>query len=229
MIHFLTNFVLSTLCHLFQVNQTCSNHANCNLREFNFKKYPPHVSNLQLNAFRPIIIHEILDISGSIIWLNIDHLPLSSEKASKAFIASKGSGIYSWTFDHETLGQLPTTSLTHPKMFEMLRLKRESYYFHRMINPASLIILNYPHIHNDLIIPWVKCSLVLDCINPIGAQSTGCRFNKKPLYRYSGCHSYDMSALNVLLGSLFNYNEKPYAGSDEDKFFTTSQESSYNS
>ena len=184
--------------------------------------------DLQLYAFRPIIIHEILDTSGSIIWLDIDHLPLSLEKAIKALNASKESGVYSWTYAHETLGHLPTTSLTHPKMFEILKFKRELYYFHRMVNPASLIILNYPHIHNDLIIPWVKCSLVVDCISPIGAQSSGCRFDKKPLYRYSGCHSYDMSALNVLLGSLFNYNEKPYAGSDQDKFFSTPQDSNNN-
>lgn len=182
------------------------------------------MSNLQLNAFRPIIIHEVLDATGSIIWLNIDHLPQSVEKATRAFISSKTSGIYSWTVAHKTLGQPPTTSLTHPKMFEILKSKREFYYFHRMVNPASLIVLNYPHIHNKLIIPWVKCSLVLDCISPIGAQSSGCRFDKKPLYRYSGCHLYDMSALNVLLGSIFNYNEKPYAGTEDDKFFSTPQQ-----
>lgn len=191
------------------------------MRQFNFEKYPPHVRDLQLHAFRPIIIHEILDISGSIIWLNIDHLPLSYERALKALNSAKSSGIYSWTI------KKPTTSLTHPRMFEILKFKQNytRYYFHRMINPASIIILNYPYIHNELVVPWVKCSLVFDCISPIGAQSSGCRFDKKPLYRYSGCHSYDMSALNVLLGSLFNYNEKPYAGNDQDKFFSTPQES----
>ena len=209
------------------MNHTCSIHPNCTLRQFEFEKYPPHVRDLQLSAFRPIIIHEILDTLGSAIWLNIDHFPFSQEKAVKALHASRESGIYSWTFAHQSLGQLPTTSLTHPEMFEILKFKREAYFFHRMINPAGLIILNYPHIHNNLIIPWVKCSLVPECISPIGAQSTGCRFNKKPLYRYSGCHSYDMSALNVLLGSLFNYDIKPYAGNDRDKFFSSPEDLNY--
>ena len=173
------------------------------------------MKDLQFHAFRPIIIHEHLDASGSIIWLNIDHFPLSYEKAVSAIIASKDSGVYSWTI------KKPTSSLTHPRMFDILKLKQESYFFHRMINPSTLIVLNSPRIHNDLIIPWVKCSLVQDCISPIGAQSSGCAFNKKPLFRYSGCHSYDMSALNVLLGSLFNYKETDYAGNDSNKFFST--------
>lgn len=199
---------------LEKVNQTCGNYVNCTLRQFNFDKYPTHVRDLQLNAFRPIIIHEVLDFSGSIIWLNIDYLPNSYEKAINASNSAKNLGFYSWKIEK------PTSSMTHPKMFEILKCKRDSYYFHRMIDPSSLIILNNPNIHNDLIVPWVKCSLVYECISPIGAQSTGCKFDKKPIYRYSGCHSYDMSALNVLLGSLFNYKEKSYTGSDEDKFFT---------
>jgi len=32
--------------------------------------------------------------------------------------------------------------------------------------------------------------------------SSGCRFDKKPQYRYSGCHKYDVSALNIVLGRL---------------------------
>merc|ERR1719369_1955283 len=59
-------------------------------------------------------------------------------------------------------------------------------------------------------LPWLKCALTEACINPIGAQSTGCRFDKKPQYRYSGCHSYDVSALNIVLGSMFAFHESSY-------------------
>jgi hypothetical protein len=63
-------------------------------------------------------------------------------------------------------------------------------------------------------LPWVKCALLEDCINPMGAQNVGCNFVRKPLFKYSGCHYYDMAALNVILGALFQYEETPYAGKD---------------
>jgi hypothetical protein len=39
------------------------------------------------------------------------------------------------------------------------------------------------------------------------------------LYRYSGCHDYDVSALNILLGQMFKFDESLYV--IEDKFFVT--------
>lgn len=44
----------------------------------------------------------------------------------------------------------------------------------------------------------------------LGAQSSGCHFNKKPQYRYSGCHGYDTSALNIVLGLQFDFNAALY-------------------
>eukprot|EP00088_Acartia_fossae_P067622 TRINITY_DN8455_c0_g1_i7.p1 TRINITY_DN8455_c0_g1~~TRINITY_DN8455_c0_g1_i7.p1 ORF type:complete len:422 (+),score=81.93 TRINITY_DN8455_c0_g1_i7:111-1376(+) len=67
-----------------------------------------------------------------------------------------------------------------------------------------------PPVITSLMVPWLKCILIEDCINPIGAQSTGCRFDKKPMYRYSGCHRYDVSALNIVLGEMFSFHESYY-------------------
>lgn len=58
-------------------------------------------------------------------------------------------------------------------------------------------------------LPWVKCILHAYCISPPGAQSSGCRFDKKPLFRYSGCHAYDSAALNVVLGLAYPLHQ-PY-------------------
>lgn len=43
-----------------------------------------------------------------------------------------------------------------------------------------------------------------------GAQSGGCRFDKKPQYRYSGCHGHDASALSIVLGLRFGFEEAHY-------------------
>lgn len=63
-------------------------------------------------------------------------------------------------------------------------------------------------------LPWVKCALMEECINPTGAQDYGCNFLRKPLFLYSGCHHYDMSALNIILGQLFDFDERPYASKE---------------
>lgn len=36
------------------------------------------------------------------------------------------------------------------------------------------------------------------------------RYDKKPLFRYSGCHHYDASAFNVALGVMFSYDTRLY-------------------
>ena len=51
------------------------------------------------------------------------------------------------------------------------------------------------------------------------SKATGCRFDKKPAFRYSGCHAYEVSALNVVLGKMFNFDESKYIVSDKYKFF----------
>lgn len=54
-----------------------------------------------------------------------------------------------------------------------------------------------------------------------GAQSGGCRFDKKPQYRYSGCHSYDASAFNIVLGLRYNFDESHYTYKGSGYFFRT--------
>lgn len=103
-------------------------------------------------------------------------------------------------------------------MFDYFHTQQKDFFFHRMVEPSSLILFNTKRIHDELMRPWVKCALVSECIAPIGAQSSGCRFDKKPFFRYSGCHFYDNSALNVILGIMFGFDEKAYA-SDKEKFF----------
>lgn len=46
-----------------------------------------------------------------------------------------------------------------------------------------LFLVNTREVHQEIMLPWVQCALTQDCIFPIGAQSTGCKFDKKPSYR----------------------------------------------
>lgn len=127
------------------------------------------------------------------------------------------SGIMTWPL----LSKNAVTSLTHKKMFDYFHTEAESFLFVQMVSADLLIIINTLDIHKYIMLPWVQCALTQDCIMPIGAQSGGCRFDKKPQYRYSGCHNYDTSALNIALGLKFKLDSTKYTFNGVNSIFKT--------
>ncbi|CAN8015050.1 unnamed protein product [Ixodes persulcatus] len=195
--------------------QNLCNSSNCTLRTLNFDFYPAHVSNLKIYAYRPIIIQELLRQAGAVLWLEPDYQLTAAPDPRRVVGRALREGLAApWSPEPQ-----PTSALTHLGMFEYLGAPREAFFFHRMVDPSVMLLFDSPQVRGRLMLPWVRCALVAECITPVGAQSTGCRFDKKPLYRYSGCHRYDMSALNVILGLLYSNNQQPYVFPDEDHFF----------
>jgi len=199
------------------------NTSLCSLLQFDYTQWPGHVRDLKLHAYRPIIIQMTLRDIGSLVWLDIDYR-LTESNLVPWLDQAATSGVVAW--EHESALAIPvasqgpiraaiaTTALTHPKMFEFFdSSKYEDYAFQHMSSSSSLVLLYTQAVHTQLMLPWLKCILTESCINPIGAQDTGCRFDKKPQYRYSGCHRYDMSALNIVLGDMFRFQEGKYMGS----------------
>lgn len=199
-----------------EVTKFCNSSVSCYVRKFEFQDFPLHVSDLKLFAFRPIIIQQVLNQAGAVLWIDPGYQLTSSTKTKleKVTDAAKKEGLQCWTIDE------PTTAMTHPRMFDYFHTSPENYYFHRMIESSIIVLYNIEKIHTQLMLPWLKCALTTDCIAPIGAQSYGCRFDKRPLYRYSGCHHYDLSALSIILGYMYNYRAEPYSTDGENKFFT---------
>ena len=111
-------------------------------------------------------------------------------KIEEAEITKEGGyGITAWKMEENR----PTTSQTHPNMFGRLHvwpLKDanekndvemishnsdsiiESYRFQHMVDMRALLLYNTQNVRDELMIPWVKCALTSDCIEPIGAQGT---------------------------------------------------------
>ena len=97
-----------------------------------------------------------------------------------------GGGIVTWRKKENK----PTTSLTHPNMFGRLHVWPstksksekdldklikdneiiEPYKFQHMVDMRGLLLYNTQKVRDQLMIPWVKCALTPDCIEPIGAQ-----------------------------------------------------------
>lgn len=129
----------------------------------------------------------------------------------------KSSGIIAWPM----VSKNAVSSLTHKKMFDYFHTDTDNFLFLPMVSADSLLIVNTESVHKDIMLPWVQCALTHDCIIPIGAQSGGCRFDKKPQYRYSGCHSYDRSALNIILGIKFKLDNTRYTYQGTRNMFKT--------
>lgn len=196
---------------LLPVVKQC-NQTNCTLRKFDYDKFPSHIGNTKFCAYRPIIIQKVLTEFGAVLWLDVQFQFITS-KIEPLLAQARKVGLVSWAIDE------PTSALTHPRMYDYFGTQQDNYFFQRMAQPSHVILYNTERIHRELMLPWLQCVLTLECIAPIGAQSSGCRFDKKPYYRYSGCHRYDMSALNVALGKIFDFKADSYVASKEKAFF----------
>ena len=126
---------------------------------------------------------------------------LSPDVSSQAFIYS----FTVWSSDDA----YPTSTFTHYNMFRFFDTSHENFYFHRMSDPSKALYIHTKTLQEKLMLPWVKCVLDYDCLNPVGAQPFGCNFLHKPKYIYAGCHSYDTAAFNVLAGLMFDF-DAPY-------------------
>ncbi|XP_023706719.1 uncharacterized protein LOC111864022 [Cryptotermes secundus] len=190
------------------------NSSRCSVINFELSFFPSHVEEERLHAFRPLIIQDALNKAGAVLFLESDQRLVTGHLEPLIQQALGGAGVVSWATHYAT------SSLTHPKMFDYFQTKVDSFFFLPMVESTVLLFYNLPGVHNGLMLPWVQCALTPDCILPIGAQSGGCRFNKKPQYRYSGCHRYDGSALNIVLGLKFGFDEGKYTyRGHTEKFF----------
>lgn len=150
---------------------------------------------------------EALTQYGAIIWATSDEESYFIQNDLKPLLEQANqTGFVAWTIESMD----STSALTHPKMFEYFETNQETFWFHRMVSTDHLIIFNTERVHNQLMRKWVECALTRNCIYPRGAQSAGCNHSRKPKYKYSGCHRFEVSALNVILGIVFGGTNTDY-------------------
>ncbi|XP_066151620.1 uncharacterized protein [Euwallacea fornicatus] len=200
--------------------QNYCNSTRCQVVTLDLYDFPSHIQDEILHAYRPIVIEEALSRTGAILFIecsyrfmhNVTHsmfIDIYEKKVLK-------QGVLAFPFKTKN----PVTSLTHKKMFEYFRTDAENFQFLQMVQADVLFLVNTNEVHTEIMLPWVQCALTQDCIFPIGAQSAGCKFDKKPSYRYSGCHFYDASALNIVLGLRYKFISNEYSFRKPVSFFT---------
>ncbi|XP_020806795.1 uncharacterized protein LOC110182947 isoform X2 [Drosophila serrata] len=185
------------------------NNSRCSVITYDLTEFPSFVGDQRTHAYRPIVIKDGLMRAKSVLFLE-NHMRVRGgsaqlHKLQSRLMADGSIGVLGWN--------LPTavSSLTHPKMFDYFESNAENFIFLRMTELDAVFFSDSPDVNEKIMLPWLKCCLTLECIDPIGAQSNGCKFNKKPLYRYSGCHGYDASAFNIVLGLTSHFDITKYS------------------
>lgn len=194
-----------------QLRKACNiTKNNCEVKLFQFNKYPSHVRSLSLRAYLPICIQESLLTYHGVIWADPVEYFVTKD-VSGVIARAKVVGILAWT----NRDKYTTSSMAYPKMFAYFDEKPEHYYFHAAVKTSHLIIYNTDFVQTNIMLPWVKCALVEECISPMGSQNTGYCYEQRPKFLYSGCHYYEQAALNLILGKVFSYDEQPYSTIEE--------------
>jgi hypothetical protein len=173
------------------------------LKLFKADKYPAHLVESKIKAYKPIIIQEVLNTYGAIIWIEPPNIFIHN-KIDKYLNKSKQYGILAWP------NREPVSQLTHPNMFKYFQTKSNEFYFVHMLDTTQFIIFNNQNIHNNLMLPWVKCALKEECIAPRGSKYYGCDFKRKPKFLYSGCHRYEKSAFSILTSLLYDFDQTKF-------------------
>lgn len=191
--------------------QAFCNSSRCSVITYDLSSLPSYVTDENMHAFRPIIIHDALARSRTILFTE-NSVRLRNSGKELAEIRTKTentSGVMGWTT------QQAVTSRTHPKMFDYFDTDSDNFQFLPMVSLDFVFFVSTPAVNDKIMLPWVRCMLTPECLHPIGAQSAGCKYNKKPQYRYSGCHGYDTSAFNIILGLTFGFDEAKYSTHEE--------------
>ncbi|CAK1552701.1 unnamed protein product [Leptosia nina] len=193
----------------YNVVSNYCNSSKCAVIDFDLSMYPSHVLDQSITAFRPLIIQHALSRVGGLIyceprtWWRGSAAGLDAEWARAS---NSRLGVVAWP------RRAAVTSLTHPHMFTYFHANIDDFLFVQMLDASRLVLAARDQL-TEIMRPWVQCALTGDCIMPVGAQSEGCRFDKKPQYRYSGCHGQDASALSIILGVRSGFEEGVYTGS----------------
>lgn len=184
-----------------KIKKQCN--SSCMVKMFKADKYPHHLVESKMKAYKPIILQEVLNEYGALIWIETPNVFVSNN-IEKYLNKSKKNGILTWPKN------MPITQMSHPSMFKYFNKKPADFNFIHMLDTTQLILFNNQKVHQKLMLPWVKCALKEECIAPKGSKFNGCDFTRRPTFLYSGCHRYEMSAFSIITSQLYNFDQAKY-------------------
>lgn len=207
-----------------QTLSTFCNSSKCTIIQHDFSQYPSFIFDDKLRLFRALIIKHALSRYRTIFFTGNDVRLRGPAKVFNEIRrkVEEGSDVVSLE-----IKKLPITSNTHPRLFDYFDSDADSFLFVRQVTLDAVFFHSSKFLDERILLPWIKCILTPQCIQPIGASfnANHCKY-KKPRYRYSGCHNFDESAFNVVCGLAFNFNEAKYSVTDGGLFYKESLDNS---
>ncbi|XP_013396431.1 uncharacterized protein LOC106163403 [Lingula anatina] len=151
--------------------------CNVTYRRFPFEKYPQHLKNLKEYAWKPVIIKQMVDEVGNIVWIDAGSHIRGKITQIDNLIQHDGYLLVQ--------GQDgDTTVFLYEKMCTFMGLDKKTF----KLKPSYSGNLNGWTKRNDtyekILKPWVKCALTKECIAPAGSSLRN--------------HRYDQSALTLI-------------------------------
>lgn len=145
------------------LNMYCNN-TKCTMIIYDSSQFPAYVSDERLHAFRPLLIKDALNHSKSILFIenNVRIRSLTNEHRTELFRHVNNSGVLGWTT------RLAVSSRTHPKMFDYFQTDAENFMFLPMVSMDAVLFVDSDLVNEKILLPWIKCTLTLECIHPIG-------------------------------------------------------------
>ncbi len=96
---------------------------------------------------------------------------------------------------------------TDPGTYEYLPAPHTSLISTMMYGASCIFIFNTQKIYDNIFTWWVLCSLYEDCV--AHSYDDGCNF--KDRYKdFAGCHRFDQSILNIIVGQYYKFNSSQY-------------------
>lgn len=149
------------------LNGSCNN-SKCLVIVYDLRPFPAYVANDEyMHAYRPLIVMDALSRSRTILLLaNTIRLQRGTADAFEQMVRhtnGKMCGILGLTTRLQAV-----STRTHPKMFDYFETTAENFLFLPMVSMDMVIFSDSQSLRDSVMLPWIRCTLTMECIHPIG-------------------------------------------------------------
>ncbi|KHN88126.1 hypothetical protein Tcan_15995 [Toxocara canis] len=166
------------------------------LRQLNFTEYPHYVSKLLEYRWKSLIIADVLRESKAVLWIDSSTLFQNDSITLQQILdreTKEHQGV--WLFD---LTSHSIAAATNPLMFKYFNMTAQQAIDLDMWGANTMLWIGKRDVKEEVLKPFVQCSLVEDCMAPPGSILS-CNFPPGPRRNYANCHRYDQAAVNVIV------------------------------